>query len=573
MFIRFEKLRWRNFLSTGNTFTEIDLIAQPMTLIVGENGAGKSTMLDALCFALFGKPYRKINKNQIVNSINRKDCVVECEFSIANVAYKIIRGIKPNVFEIYKDGALISQEANVRDYQEVLEESILQMNMKTFNQVVILGSALFVPFMQLTTPDRRAVIEDLLDLEVFSGMRDLLKERISSNTKSLQFQIQKIEGAEGRLDLHLRHLENLKQSLSDDVDTRRGKIAKNQSRIEELRNEIADLSTQISDADERRAKRSALIERDQNIRLLHGKAQSRIRERVNDLMHLESDVCKTCHQSISEEFKEQARKSYEAEVAKLQNALQELKKKLTDTQAALDEANELVEEVGIIEGKIRFAERTIETLQENNQEIEAEIASLEEKRLTYDTADAMRMELEDELKTALGRKDELEEEKEVLAMAASLLKDDGIKAQIIKQYVAIINERINSYLNAMELFVQFELDENFNETIRSRYRDEFSYASFSEGEKARIDLAILFTWRDVARLRNSSACNLLILDEVFDGSLNKEGQHALMLILKHDFDDNTNVFCITHQPDEKIDRFHRVLKFAKHNNFSTIGAA
>jgi DNA repair exonuclease SbcCD ATPase subunit len=565
--IIFKTLRWKNLLSTGNHFTELKLNSNTNTLVVGTNGSGKSTMLDALCFALFGKPFRNINKPNLLNSINGKDCIVEVEFNIGNKQYKIVRGIKPNLFEIYQDGELINQDAAVRDYQEYLEKFILKLNYKSFTQIVILGSASFTPFMQLSASDRRAIIEDLLDIEIFSTMNSLVKERTATN-KELTF-VKKSE-----IDL-LTQKYNLKKEhqdkLNEDKDVKVNEYA---SEIQSCRETILTLHREIDNLERQKQTYteicSKIPENEKTIitfKKVESKIESKISQVGTDRSFYEHNAdCPTCRQAITLESKER-------HMGDLLSKEQELASGLTDLQYKIAERESILEQLRSDEQKLHTVRIELATKQTGKAGLEAAIAKLEKQiadlnNTENDTAIENLTSIKEEIDAAQEELKNLLEEKLYYDVSASLLKDTGIKTKIIKQYLPIINKLINKHLASLDFFVNFNLDESFKETIKSRHRDDFGYHNFSEGEKQRIDMALMLTWRAVAKLKNSSNTNLLILDEVFDSSLDTTGTEELMKIL-HGLE-GVNLFVISHKGDILQDKFINTIRFEKVKNFSRI---
>jgi DNA repair exonuclease SbcCD ATPase subunit len=565
--IYFKTVRWQNFLSTGNQWTEIQLNKAQSTLIVGENGAGKSTMLDAISFGLYGKPYRNINKPQLVNSITTKRCVVEVEFSSKGKEYMIRRGIKPNVFEIFCDGKLLDQHASVREYQEYLEKNVLKLNHKSFTQIVVIGSANFIPFMQMKVWERRDVIEDLLDIEIFTKMNNLLKEKINKNKEDVIEAKYQINMLEQRISLTKKHLNEIMSMQKSDRDAKLKKVEELETKLNDLRlqyegkaNHVKHLHESIKDRDTIKGKQRKLNELKMQLSSKVQNIQSQIE------FFKDHDDCPTCHQSIDEEFKEdhiceQQEKQLEIKdgIDKMTDHFNEVERRLNEISAVQDTINSINQIMMNLNSEMTSTQNGIKEL---NQ-------SLEEVPQVQETDDL------DELNTTLGKNKEKHEtllrEKERYEIASSLLKDGGIKSKIIKQYVPIINKLMNKYLAAMEFFVQFELDEQFNEKIKSRFRDEFTYDSFSEGEKMRIDLSLLFTWRAVAKLRNSVTTNLLIMDEVFDSSLDTTGTDEFLKLITQ-LTQDTNVFVISHKGDQLFDKFHSNIRFEKVKNFSQIAA-
>lgn len=568
--IFFKKIRWKNFLSTGQHFTEIDLNRTDSTLIVGDNGAGKSTILDALSFALYGKPFRKITKGQLLNSINNKAAVVELEFKIGSHEYKVVRGIKPNVFEVWQNGKMINQDAAARDYQEMLEKQILKLNHKSFSQIIVLGSATFTPFMQLSAANRREVIEDILDIGIFSIMNSLLKEKVQKNRDDLQEAKYQVDLLEQKIELATQHRDQLAQLRSAEIEKLNGKIEEHNETITNATSEVESAMAKVVLINEEIGDKDSVNQKIKKIEKLRTQLNDRYRSLANDIQFYEEhDNCPTCKQGIDEHFKhdtisskKEKREELESATVQLDDQYKQVSERLSVITEKLNEIGEINTQIALRNAEIQSAKRSITQIQ---QEIkDAETAEKE------DEADQI-ADLE-KSKTAQDKQYEaLANDREVLGQASSILKDSGIKSRIIKQYIPVINKLINKYLAAMDFFVQFELDENFNETIRSRYRDAFSYASFSEGEKMRIDLALLFTWRAIAKLRNSVSTNLLIMDEVFDSSLDAGGTEEFMKIMESLVQD-TNIFVISHKGDQLFDKFHSVIKFEKHQNFSRIAA-
>jgi DNA repair exonuclease SbcCD ATPase subunit len=563
--IIFNTIRWKNFLSTGNQFTEIQLDKNSATLIQGSNGAGKSTMLDALCFGLFNKPFRKINKPQLVNTINEKDCVVEIEFSIGNTEFKVVRSIKPNKFEIYENGQLVDQESANRDYQKYLEQTILKINYKSFTQVVILGSSTFVPFMQLPAAHRREVIEDLLDIGIFSRMNALLKDRMKDVRDELKDCDHSVNLAEQKYNLqkdNITNLEKLTKNFDDQLKTN----------YENNEREIDSIYLEIQEKTKRSEELIALTKDQEEV----GKKFESLKEVSSKLKHksdsvdrelnffINHDSCPTCQQEISSDLKQNRTEDLSAKKEELLDAFLKLDTHIKSVQKNVQSLNEYNSEISELNYEIQSLRKRESRLTKQQMDI-ASKRNEEKPDLDIEYA---------KLKTVLG---ELEQKQSECAFVrnqqnqykiiSNLLKDGGIKSQIIKKYVPVINKLINKYLTNMDFYVNFTLDEEFNEVIKSRFRDEFSYASFSEGEKQKIDLALLFTWREVAKLKNSVSTNLLILDEVFDSSLDTSGTEELLKILK-DISGNTNVFVISHKGEILSERFPNQMRFEKVSDFS-----
>ena len=567
--ILFRKIRWKNFLSTGNYFTEIEFDSSPNTLVVGENGAGKSTMLDALCFVLFGKPFRSVNKPQLLNSINSKDCVVEIEFSVGNKAYKIIRGIKPNIFEIYCDGDLVNQDAAVRDYQEYLEKFVIKLNYKSFTQIVILGSASFTPFMQLSAADRRSIIEELLDIQIFSAMNNIIKEKMSINKETMSGRKHEIDLAQQKHDMQKKHIDELKQNNDEKVKEYQKEIADFQNVIQELTANSALYLTKVGEYTSEVADKLDTEAKLKTITKLESQIESNLSKYRKDINFFQqNDNCPTCRQAIELGFKEEELSSLHTKRGDCEQGLKKLESKLLQEQTKLNLINEKQKEIQQLQIKIATNNTSIIETEKYIKKVENQIKELKENKASTEKETIQLKELEGSLLKLQAELKQLIEEKTYYEVASGLLKDTGIKTKIIKQYLPIINKLVNKYLASFDFFVNFNLDESFKETIKSRHRDEFTYASFSEGEKQKIDLALLFSWRAVAKLKNSANTNLLILDEVFDSSLDANGTEYLMTILQ--MLEGTNVFVISHKGDILQDKFRNVIKFEKVKNFSRI---
>lgn len=566
--INFKSISWMNFLSTGNYPTKVQLDRSQSTLIVGKNGGGKSTIIDALSFALYNKPFRKINKPQLINSINGKGLLVEVEFSTNNATYQVIRGIKPNRFEIYKNGILLGQDAAIKDYQEHLEKSILKMNHRSFCQVIVLGSATYVPFMQLTAHQRREIIEDLLDIQIFSTMNFLLKDRVNANRDATQKNRYDIDLASEKKALQEQLLKTLNLDISERLKARQDAVSSKTTERDELTSletaltgEINVLSSQNDDISSVQASLSKL----QSIKERLIEKVARL-EKEKQFYH-SHDSCPECKQGIEHDFKMGIIAAREAELTEIGDATPKLEEeyaKLLDRLGQINDAQRLIarknNDLASVRASIRSLERTI-------SEIKKEIAELENKTKVVDTGELEKIKKEmDDLETLRER---LTREAMIISAAQTLLKDGGIKSKIIKQYVPIINKLINKYLTALDFFVHFELDENFNEVIKSRYRDDFSYQSFSEGEKLRINISILFAWRAIAKMRNSASSNLLIMDEILDGALDVAGTEEFMKLIE-DLTKDTNLFVISHRGDQLADKFDSVIKFEKQGNFSVM---
>ena len=566
--IIFKYARWKNFLSTGNQFIEIQLDKSPTTLIVGENGAGKSTILDVLCFGLFGKPFRGINKAQLVNSINNSSTIIEIEFIIGTRNYKVVRGIKPNKFEIYQNDKMMNLEANVRDYQKILEQQILKLNYRSFTQVVILGSSTFVPFMQLKARHRREVVEEILDIQIFSIMNLLARQKTKELTEEIREVDYNYDITTEKIELQENYIEDIKKNKDDIIVEKTNLLTSNEEEISDRKTEQKNLTetnekllSSIIDEDKAISKRDKLKDFRFSLKDKHSRESALI------TFFEENDECPTCEQHIDEEFKKEKIKQNQTSVKELDDGLNKLSDEMKKIEAIIKEHKNTAK--SIRENDIALAKITsgITQLEKFNTKLKIEIDSLSKGSIS--DADTEKLK---NLKDTFAKIDEqrkhLKEEKSYIDAIRLILQDTGIKTKIIKQYLPVMNNLINKYLTSKEFYVNFTLNENFEETIKSRFRDEFTYSSFSEGEKMRIDLALLFTWRAIAKMKNSANTNLLILDEIFDSSLDGTGTDEFLKIL------NTlggeNVFVISHKQDTLADKFRETIRFVKEKNFSHV---
>ena len=570
--IIFKKLRYQNLMSTGNVFTELDLNKSSSTLIVGENGAGKSTFIEALTFALYGKPFRNINKPQLVNSITGKNLLVELEFTIGRTDYLIRRGIKPTVFEVYQNGNLINQNAAARDDQEYLEKSILKLNFKSFSQIVVLGSANYVPFMQLPAQQRRAVVEDLLDIQIFSIMNSLLKDKVASNKSELNDVDYKISLCEQKIEMHSKHIDTLKANNDELIAQKQIKIQEYEADACQVNIKVAELLAQVEKLNEQVSDETRVMGRRTKLIQMEATLEDKIRQlRKEVAFYHDHDNCPTCKQGIDHDFKSSTIAKREEKSSELTAGLKQLEQEIETTNERIGEITDLNKQIQALNSAIQSNNQQIGFYQKYIRDLNKDIEQLQEQGNKIEVESEDTTKYQQELEGHGSRKQQLINHKAVLDVASQLLKDSGIKTKIIKQYVPIMNKLINKYLAAMDFFVDFQLDESFNETIKSRFRDDFSYASFSEGEKMRIDLGLMFTWRAIAKLRNSASTNLLIMDEVFDSSLDAAGTEEFLKILES-LTQDTNTFIISHKGDQLYDKFHSVLRFEKHANFSRIAA-
>ena len=567
--IKFQKLRWKNFLSTGNYFNEIDLLENPTNLVVGENGAGKSTMLDALSFALFGKAHRKIKKDQLINTINTKDARCEVEFTVNGVQYRVVRGIKPAKFEIWKDGTLINQSSHAREYQEILEKNILQMSHKSFHQIVVLGSSSFIPFMQLNSTSRRDVIEDLLDINIFSKMNVILKEKISLLKGELENNNHSIEMVKTQISSQKKYIRDLsaintahRKEKEAEIESLNADIAIFNETNTELSETVNNLLPAVTEELSKMRTNKTKLEK------YRTKFDTQVKSVVKEAKFFEeNEICPTCDQDIDDLLRKSKRADATERARELKDLMDKADAQLSDYQTQIDKLEEDMAELLHKQNLMNNNMQLISRLTQNVQKIQSDLAEMADSSGDMAQANKDLSNLDEELHELNDTKYTLNERSSYNRVASELLRDTGIKTKIIKQYIPVINELTNKYLQTLDFFVHFELDESFNETIRSRYRDTFSYDSFSEGEKQRIDLSLLFTWRHIAKMKNSVSTNLLILDETFDSSLDGEGVDNLMKIIDT-LKEDTNVFVISHKTELEDAHFERKLSFVKDKNFS-----
>jgi DNA repair exonuclease SbcCD ATPase subunit len=565
--ILFKTIRWKNFLSTGTQYTEVDFTKNKTNLIVGTNGAGKSTVLDALTFALFGKPFRKINKPQLVNSVNEKDCKVEVEFSIGNTEWKVIRGIKPTLFEIWRNDTALDQSSAALDQQKWLEQNVLKMNYKSFTQIVILGSSTFVPFMQLSAAHRREVIEDLLDIKIFSSMNMVIKEKIRQTKEEIKVYELKKESLLDKVKMQEEFIEELENRGKKNIDDKNVSIMSLTEEVDHLMEDNTSLEEPLYEYIREQDKLVGYAEKLRKLGNLKGKISQKVSTITKEhKFFTENTVCPTCTQSIGEEFRINKINDAQNKAKELQSGYKELEEAIKEEEERERQFNTLSKEISKLTNGISQNNIKINGLQRQIRNLEHEIQVLTENLANRNSEHEKLESFRDNLKTTY---DELASKKDTINyydFSYSLLKDGGVKSKIIKKYLPLINQQVNRYLQMMDFYINFTLDEEFNETVQSPIHEDFSYASFSEGEKQRIDLALLFTWREVARMKNSVNTNLMILDEIFDSSLDSTGTEEFLKIIRYVIKD-ANIFVISHKTGME-DKFESVIKFEKVKGFS-----
>ena len=567
--IYFKKLRWRNFLSTGNQFIEVDLAKAPSTLIIGTNGAGKSTMLDALCFSLFNRAFRDIKKEQLVNTINQNDCEIEVEFETSNKKYKVVRGIKPNKFEVYCNNVLLNQDASNIDYQNMLEQNILKCNYRAFCQVVILGSTSYEPFMHLRARYRREVVEEILDIRVFSHMDLLLRQKQGELSKAVVDVKHRYDLMTEKYELQKKHYEEIQNRDYRDIDERREQLKENEKSNYEYNQKLQLLNEKIISTKAEIWGGEKVFKKEKELDKLESKIEHKLSKEKKDVEFFENnDNCPTCTQPIDLRFKQTEIYEGKKKISELEEGLKQLSAEMGKTQEQIKQFKAVEKKLNDLDIQVAKINTSISEINRHSNRLDTEIAKLEN---TDNNSNQIQKELEqikEDLKLVNVEKNKAVEEKKYIDIAREILNDTGVKANIIRKYVPIINNLINQYLQSMDFFVNFQLDQEFNETIKSRFRDTFNYNSFSEGEKLRIDLALLFTWRTIAKMKNSTNTNLLILDEIFDSSLDGQGTEDFFKILKTLTNENT--FIISHKGDILFDKFTSIIKFEKYKNFTRI---
>lgn len=567
--ILFQKIRWKNLLSTGDTFTEVQITGAATNLIIGTNGAGKSTILDAFTFGLFGKPFRKVNKPQLVNSVNEKGTLVEIEFSIGRKEYKIIRGIKPNIFEIYVNGQMLDQNSNAVDQQKNLEQNVLKLNYKSFTQIVVLGSSTFVPFMRLPLPARREIIEDLLDINVFSSMNEVLKVRLKQIRDSVQTHNLNAQSVKEKIELQKGFIQQLEEKKTKDIEQKKDQLRDIIKSQDSCKEKIADATRMIDEITQQIDSLNNPQKRRADLESLSMKLQRRVSKLSGDKrFYLDTEHCPTCKQPISEDFKFEQIDQLDGKIGEIEVAFADIDQRLTEIISPLEQLTEYTNAIRDCTQITYKQQGVISTLDGQRKGLQREIKGLVSDESSVKEEAKKLLQMNESLKQVTGDLIESKKQMDLHSTAGLLLKDSGIKTRIIKKYLPVMNKLINKYLNQLQFFCNFTLDEEFKEVLKSRYIDEFSYENFSEGEKARIDISLLLTWRSVAKLKNSVDTNLLILDEIFDGSLDTVGSDELSFILRS-FNENANVFVISHR-DNLTDKFDRVLQFTKPQNFSKL---
>ena len=567
--IIFKKIKWKNFLSTGNTFVEIDLRKSQLTLMIGANGSGKSTMLDALCFSLFNRPFRQIKKEQIVNTINNGDTLVELEFQVGTKMYKIIRGIKPNIFEIYCDGVLQNQDASSVDYQNVLEDQILRLNYRAFKQIAVLGSSSYQPFMQMRPRHRREVVEEILDIRVLSHMDSLTRNQQTELGKKIVEARHQCDLIESKYELETRHFEELKNRSMGDIDIKKNKLQQNDDAKEQYLRKIQKLDGEYKQLEEDIKEKDKVESKRKQLEKLETKIEQNLHTHEKSLKFFEeNDNCPTCTQKIQPEFKDEKIDYEKKKLVTLNDGMKDLVKELSKVENKITDLNKISNKMYDINIEMSKLNTSIDEIKKFSDSLHNEIMLLEGKEEDGKDVEGQLQELKKQLEETKLELNKIVEEKKYIDVIREILSDKGAKAKIIKKYLPIMNTLINQYLQSMDFFVNFHLDEEFNETVKSRHRDVFDYNSFSEGEKMRIDLALVFTWRSIAKMKNSANTNLMVLDEIFDSSLDGQGTDDFFKIVRKM--EKENIFIISHKGDILFDKFTNIIKFEKEHNFTRL---
>ena len=567
--ILFKKIRWKNFLSTGNTPVEIDLRKSQLTLMIGANGSGKSTMLDALCFSLFNRPFRQIKKEQIVNTINNGDTLVELEFQVGTKMYKIIRGIKPNIFEIYCDGVLQNQDASSVDYQNVLEDQILRLNYRAFKQIAVLGSSSYQPFMQMRPRHRREVVEEILDIRVLSHMDSLTRNQQTELGKKIVEARHQCDLIESKYELETRHFEELKNRSMGDIDIKKNKLQQNDDAKEQYLRKIQKLDGEYKQLEEDIKEKDKVESKRKQLEKLETKIEQNLHTHEKSLKFFEeNDNCPTCTQKIQPEFKDEKIDYEKKKLVTLNDGMKDLVKELSKVENKITDLNKISNKMYDINIEMSKLNTSIDEIKKFSDSLHNEIMLLEGKEEDGKDVEGQLQELKKQLEETKLELNKIVEEKKYIDVIREILSDKGAKAKIIKKYLPIMNTLINQYLQSMDFFVNFHLDEEFNETVKSRHRDVFDYNSFSEGEKMRIDLALVFTWRSIAKMKNSANTNLMVLDEIFDSSLDGQGTDDFFKIVRKM--EKENIFIISHKGDILFDKFTNIIKFEKEHNFTRL---
>lgn len=571
--IKFKQVRWKNLLSSGNKFTTIELDRSSTTLILGENGAGKSTLLDALCFGLYGKGFRNLKKELLVNSVNGKELLVEVDFEVGKKKYKVIRGTRPNRFELYLGKTMLNQDASVRDYQDHLEKNILKMSHRSFTQVAILGSANFTPFMQLKAKDRRKLVEDLLDISIFSTMRDILRKKVQSHKIEIKDTDHEVEILEERISGLTEQLNALQKNRDEQIGKYESTVKETENNITNLMEKVDEKTKDVVEKESTITNKSTTENKLKQIVELEKQLEATRKKANTDIEFYENnDNCPTCKQGLDHEHKKKHIEEKQNKISEIKEAMSTLDKQVSELRDEIDRINEVQHQINEVQREIGLLQTEVTSNQKYIHKLNGQIKELSKNISGDDSVQNRLTSNEDDLDKLHAKQKTLKERGHYFELAQLLLKDEGIKSKIIKQYVPVMNKMITKYLASLEFYVGFELDENFEETIKSRFRDVFKYDNFSQGEKMRIDLALLFTWRSVARMKNSVNTNLLILDEVFDSSLDAQGTDDFLRLL-NTLSEKTNAFIISHKGDQLYDKFEEVIKFEKYKNFSRISVS